>query len=168
MSILRLLAACAAMTFAAPAFADPVNLDTFLSGFLNDCDQSEEWIAFRTTMVGEDLKLTRRTQIPADIRAGIGRAEIVDRNEAEGTVTVEVPVEGAIFNSLPVKALRLGYARDYPLIDDNVIFATSGDAALAAFADALGRFQKEHPNSIVEYGLHDDPAGPRLTCFVTN
>jgi hypothetical protein len=161
-----MILAFAALT--TPAVAEPVALDDFLAGFSDGCRQSEDWTAFRRTMVGDDLALTRRTEIPPGLRAAFGRAEIVATDPADGAITVEIPITDATFRGLPVTALRLGYASGYPLIDDSVIFAATGDAARAAFADDIARFAKANPESIVEYGLHDDPAGPRLTCFATN
>lgn len=164
----RLLPLTLAVLLASPAIAAEVQLDAFLAGFADGCRQSEDYLAFRRTMVDEALALTRRTEMPDAVRPAVGRAEIVGRDEGEGWISVVVPVTGATFRGLPVTRLELGYASGYPLVDDAVVFAAPAEAVQAAFGPAVEAFARENPESILEYAVTTKDGAPRLSCFATN
>ena len=163
-SLLMLAATLAPM----PALAADVALDDFLGGFGATCETGPALAAYKRGLLAGAGEAEAEARLAPEIAAALGPATVMPGNEEPGSVFHRVPVTGASFRGLPVKALEIGQSWDYPLLSDSVVFAVAGDTALAALAEELARVDKALGESIVEYTLSDGPDGPVLTCFVTN
>jgi hypothetical protein len=155
----------------AAASAEPVRLDEFLAGFGDQCQQTDAFVRFKATMIVADhggWKLTRRTEIPADIRPAIGRAEITAIDAEDGSAMVTIPVTGATFRGLPVSAIRVGFADEYPLIDDSVQFAGTLAEVRDGLAEDLAQFDTAVAGELVDFGLTEDADGLWLRCAAAN
>lgn len=148
--------------------AGATELDDMLSGFADGCRQTEAFVAFRQGLVTDGLNVASGVTVPEALAPAFGAPRSVSEDAEDGSVVVEVLVRDATFRGLPVKALVVGIALDYPLIDDSVVFDAPLEAVEAAFSAGIERFAADNPESIVEYDLFEDPDGPTLACFATN
>lgn len=152
--------------------AKPVSLDAFLVLFEKGCAGSAAFDSLVDSLLvrqgDKDWKLGSPAKVPPALRPAFGAPTL--STEEGGTLgRVEIPVSGATYKGLKVKALRMGRSLEYPMFDEVVVFDEPEAAVRKATKAVVAKGRKAiGEEGIAELSVEAEKGEVRLRCFAAN